>query len=71
MNILINKCFSKDISKYIIVEKRRIRAYNPARINIGSIGINDFDFDGCVSPVYVAFNVQDKYKNFIRMFFKK
>lgn len=61
--------FSKDISKYIIVKKGEF-AYNPARINIGSIGINDFDFDGCVSPVYVAFNVQDIYKNFLRMFFK-
>ena len=39
--------FSKDISKYIIVKKGEF-AYNPARINIGSIGINDFDFDGCV-----------------------
>ena len=61
--------FSKDISKYIIVKKGEF-AYNPARINIGSIGINDFDFEGCVSPVYVAFNVQDIYKNFLRMFFK-
>ena len=59
--------FSKDISKYIVVRKHDF-AYNPARINIGSIGINDFDYDGCVSPVYVAFTVEEEYVNFFRYF---
>lgn len=61
--------FSKDIKKYIIVKQKEF-AYNPARINIGSIGRNDFDFDGCVSPVYVAFKVEKGYENFMNLFIK-
>ncbi len=61
--------YSKDISKYIIVKPRTF-AYNPARINIGSIGINDYDFDGCVSPVYVVFKTLDGYDEFINQFIK-
>ncbi|MBR0369527.1 MAG: hypothetical protein IJH63_02240, partial [Methanobrevibacter sp.] len=59
--------FSKSIEKYIVVKQREF-AYNPARINIGSIGRNDFDYDGCVSPVYVAFKVEEGYENFMNMF---
>ena len=61
--------FSKDIGKYIIVKQKEF-AYNPARINIGSIGRNDFNFDGCVSPVYVAFKVEKGYENFMNLFIK-
>ena len=61
--------FSKDIGKYIVVKQKEF-AYNPARVNIGSIGRNDFDFDGCVSPVYVAFKVEKGYENFMDMFIK-
>lgn len=61
--------YSKDISKYIIVKPKTF-AYNPARINIGSIGINDYNFDGCVSPVYVVFKTIDGYEEFINQFIK-
>ena len=61
--------YSKDISKYILVKVGDF-AYNPARINIGSIGINDFDYDGCVSPVYVAFSVDKDYRSFFKYYFK-
>lgn len=61
--------FSKDISKYIKVEPNDF-AYNPARINIGSIGKNEFSFTGCVSPVYVAFRVDENYVNYFSMFIK-
>lgn len=61
--------FSKDISKYIIV-KHHDFAYNPARINIGSLGINDYEYEGCVSPVYVAFSVDKEYINFFRYYLK-
>ena len=61
--------YSKDISKYILVKAGDF-AYNPARINIGSIGINDFDYDGCVSPVYVAFSVDKDYRSFFKYYFK-
>ena len=61
--------YSQDTSKYIVVEPKTF-AYNPARINIGSIGINSFDFVGCVSPVYVVFKTKSEYENFFRLFVK-
>ena len=59
--------YSKDIRNYILVEMGDF-AYNPARVNIGSIGINDLDNVGCVSPVYVVFRVEPSYQNFFRFF---
>lgn len=52
--------FSESIAKYKVVEKGDF-AYNPARVNIGSLGRNNYDFDGCVSPVYVVFSCKDGY----------
>ena len=62
--------FSKDIGKYIVVEPLSF-AYNPARINIGSIGINDMGYPGCVSPVYVVFSVEKDYHHFINFLIKR
>lgn len=61
--------FSKDISNYIVVEENSF-AYNPARVNIGSIGINNLGFLGCVSPVYVVFRVEEDYQYFFDFFIK-
>ena len=61
--------FSNSIAKYIVV-KHNDFAYNPARINIGSIGMNEFDFDGCVSPVYVVFRCQKGYEYFFDLYRK-
>lgn len=61
--------FSSSIAKYKIVNKGDF-AYNPARVNIGSLGRNEFDFDGCVSPVYVVFSVLDGYENYFDLFRK-
>ncbi|MGD9676996.1 MAG: restriction endonuclease subunit S [Vulcanibacillus sp.] len=61
--------FSKNISKYIVVKPFEF-AYNPARINIGSIGMNELDYVCCVSPVYVAFKSESRYKWFIKMLIK-
>jgi len=61
--------YSKDIGKYLNVDKDDF-AYNPARINIGSIGLNTFDFNCCVSPVYVTFSVDKDYINFFDFYFK-
>lgn len=49
--------YSENISKYIKCEPGDF-AYNPARINIGSIGRNNFQASGAVSPVYVVFRPQ-------------
>ena len=61
--------FSSSIAKYKIVNKGDF-TYNPARVNIGSLGRNEFDFDGCVSPVYVVFSVLDGYENYFDLFRK-
>ena len=59
--------FSKDLSKYLIVNPLSF-AYNPARINIGSIGLNTFNFVGCVSPAYVVFECEPNYQYFFDFF---
>ena len=61
--------FSSSIAKYKIVNIGDF-AYNPARVNIGSLGRNKFEFDGCVSPVYVVFSVIDGYENYFDLFRK-
>ena len=61
--------YSKDIGKYLNVNKNDF-AYNPARINIGSIGLNTFDYNCCVSPVYVTFSVDKDYIDFFDFYFK-
>lgn len=63
------RVYSKDISNYIVVREGSF-AYNPARINIGSIGINDLSITGCVSPVYVVFDVDTDYQSFFEFYFK-
>ncbi|WP_109077872.1 restriction endonuclease subunit S [Aggregatibacter kilianii] len=52
--------FSKSIDKYLKVYQWDF-AYNPARINIGSIGLHESEYLGAVSPVYEVFSVSDKY----------
>lgn len=44
---------SADISKYKLVQPLSF-AYNPSRINIGSIGLNEGGAIGAVSPIYVV-----------------
>lgn len=61
--------FSENIAKYIVVKPFDF-AYNPARVNIGSLGMNTFDFDGCVSPVYVVFRCAENYQYFFDLFRK-
>lgn len=61
--------FSKSIDKYLVVEQNNF-AYNPARINIGSIGLNEYDYIGCVSPVYVVFKVETEYHYFFKYFIR-
>jgi restriction endonuclease S subunit len=34
-------------------------AYNPSRINVGSIALNETDKVGCVSPMYVVFRIKE------------
>lgn len=45
---------SKDLSKYQLIEEGDF-AYNPYRINVGSIGLVPHGIKGLVSPAYVVF----------------
>ncbi len=59
--------YSASTSKYILVKPLSF-AYNPARVNIGSLGMNEFSFDGCVSPVYVVFQTEPDYQFFFDLY---
>ena len=49
---------SEDISNYKIISKD-IFAYNPARINVGSIAKYNNEDEGIVSPMYICFKTYD------------
>jgi type I restriction enzyme M protein len=48
---------SADISDYKMI-KPRYFAYNPSRINVGSLAFNNTSKTGAVSPMYVVFSVK-------------
>jgi len=50
---------SKDLSKYLVIEPNCF-AYNPYRINVGSIGLTPEETFGLVSPAYTVFKVKKK-----------
>ena len=45
---------SSDLSNYLVIEGNTF-AYNPYRVNIGSIGLAPVGFKGLISPAYIAF----------------
>ncbi|MFQ3580096.1 MAG: N-6 DNA methylase, partial [Bacteroidales bacterium] len=57
-NYFEKKVTSESISNYKIVKKNYF-AYNPARINVKSIALNQTEEEGCVSPMYVVFEIID------------
>ena len=58
---------SQDTSKYKRVEQWDY-AYNPSRINIGSIGMLEVPIVGAVSPVYTVLRPAQGYEWFLRFF---
>ena len=52
--------FSKDLSNYKIV-MRNMMAYNPSRINVGSVAIQNKKETVIVSPLYIIFSVNQEY----------
>lgn len=62
--------YSKDLSKYKTLEQFDF-AYNPARVNIGSIGMLDKPIKGCVSPVYIAFRTKPNWHYFVDLMTKQ
>ena len=61
--------FDKKIAVNTINKYKELKqydfAYNPSRINIGSIGMMEDDI-GCVSPIYTVFKVNDRYKYYFK-----
>ena len=68
-DVFNKRVYSTDLSKYIAVEQWDI-AYNPSRINIGSIGMLKTPILGAVSPVYVVARPKRKYRWFLEFFFR-
>ena len=54
---------SEDLSNYKIIQKGEF-AYNPSRINVGSISFLDSFENGILSPMYVVFNCSSKISPF-------
>ena len=64
------KIASEDISNYKIVRKNDF-AYNPARINVGSIAKLIKYSNGIVSPMYICFRAKDNFSpDFLEFYFK-
>ncbi len=60
----MKRVYSQEIGKYLAVEQWDF-AYNPSRVNIGSIGMLKEPLLGGVSPVYVVFRPQEAYRWFV------
>lgn len=54
--------FSEDISNYNIVRKNNF-AYNPSRLNVGSIAYYKNDTAGAISPMYIVFTIDTNILN--------
>ena len=63
------RVYSSDISKYLAVEEWDI-AYNPSRINIGSVGMLKEAIFGAVSPVYVVVRPRAEYRWFLEFYLR-
>ena len=56
--VVTGKDASDDLSNYIVVNENTF-AYNPYRVNVGSLGLTPTGFKGVVSPAYVVFKIKD------------
>jgi type I restriction enzyme, S subunit len=64
------RVYSKEIDKYLVVRQWDF-AYNPSRINIGSIGMLTEDILGGVSPVYIVVRPVSTYRWFLEFTIKQ
>jgi len=53
------RVYSKNLKNYKLVYKNDF-GYNPARVNVGSIGLFREDKQGLVSPMYVVFSIKEE-----------
>jgi type I restriction enzyme, S subunit len=64
------RVYSEETNNYLAVHQWDL-AYNPSRINIGSIGMLEEDIVGAVSPVYVVVQPHPKYRWFLDFFLRR
>jgi len=70
LSVFDKKIHSKNLKNYKIIEPGEI-AYNPSRINVGSIAINDLGTKGLLSPMYVVLNCNENLlPNYLLYFLK-
>ena len=50
---------SADLSNYLVIKSNSF-AYNPYRINVGSIGLTPSAITGIVSPAYIVFQADEE-----------
>lgn len=58
LDVFDKQVFSQDASNYKLVRLNDL-AYNPSRINVGSIALCEFPDGGAVSPMYVVVRCRD------------
>lgn len=66
-NHFTKKVYSEKTDKYLLVEQWDF-AFNPSRINIGSIGLLEEDLKGGVSPVYIVIRPDASYRWFLKFY---
>ena len=64
------RVFSKNLKKYKIISPNEV-AYNPSRINVGSVAINTSEKRVLLSPMYVIFKCSDEILPKFLLFFLK
>jgi len=64
------RVYSQETTKYLVVEQWDV-AYNPSRINIGSVGMLKEDVFGGVSPVYVVARPAPAYRWLLEFFLRR
>lgn len=59
-NELFNEQVASDNTEHYKLINHNTFAYNPARVNVGSLALNETSAIGCVSPMYVCFKIKDE-----------
>lgn len=68
--IVTGREIGKNLGEYFYFSGKKI-AYNPYRVNIGSIGLTNDDFSGLMSPAYIIFEVDETiYPEFLLLYLK-
>ncbi|MDF1510673.1 restriction endonuclease subunit S [Robertmurraya sp. DFI.2.37] len=67
----VRQVASENLTTYKIIRKGQF-AYNPSRVNVGSIDLLEQFDEGILSPMYVIFktNEQRVFSNYLKQFFK-